>query len=76
MGIIKTLDDLITKGIEIDNSEELSKYLEARKIPHYYCWNSLCVPVNFNSITENPKLLFTIETGDEIKSRVKLLVRE
>lgn len=75
MGIIKTIDDLI-KGIEIDNPEELSTYFEARKIPHYYCWNSLCVPANFNSIIENPKLLFSIETGDEIKSRVKLLVKE
>ena len=75
MGIIKNIENLI-EGIEIDNPRELSEYLEARNIPHYYCWNLGAVPYCFDSTKEKPKLLFSIETGDDIKSCVKLLIKK
>ena len=73
--ITSIIDDLI-EGIEIDNPIELSEYLEAKNIPHYYCWNASGVPICFDSVKENPKLLFSIGTGDDIKSCVKLLIRK
>ena len=75
MGIIKNIENLI-EGIEIDNPKELTEYLEARNIPHYYCWNQLCIPTCFDSNKEKPSVLFSIETGDDIKSCVKLLIRK
>lgn len=75
MEIIRTIENLIER-IEIEDTDKLSKFLESKNILHYYSWNSLTVPVGFNSILETPKLLFSIETGDDIKSCVKLLIRK
>ena len=75
MGIIKNIENLI-EGIEIDNPVELCEFFEKKNIPHYYCWNLGAVPYCFDSKKENPKLLFSIETGDGITSSVKLLIRK
>ena len=73
--ITSIVEDLI-EGVEIDNSKELGEFFDLKNIPYYYCWNGQCAPVGFNSVKENPKLLFSIETEDDTKSCVKLLIRK
>ena len=73
--IESVIEDLI-KGIETDKPVEFCEFLEERDIHHYYIWNQGAVPYYFDSIKEKPKLLFSIETGDDIKSCVKLLIKK
>ena len=60
MGIIKTINDLI-EGMKIDNPIELSDYLEAKDIPHIYCWNSGAAVICFDSIRENQNCYFPLK---------------
>ena len=73
--IESVIEDLI-EGIAIDKPVELCEFLEEKSIPHYYAWNQGAVPYCFDSLKENPKFLFSIETGDDINSCVKLLIRK
>ena len=64
-------------GIYIDEPIKLSEFFEENSIPHYYCCDSGCVPVGFDSsIKETGRMIFVVEAGPDVKSYIRLEIKK